>query len=437
MDPLYPLPTGESLVFKFDAISNSVQSSTFKKRRKLMITRRVLSAIFAAISILLFAGSIHVYAGEVRGVTKDTIRMGHISDMTGPTASTERFLAEGVRNYSQYVNNKGGINGRKLKVIFEDDRYNIPAALAAFKKLVYRDKIFAFIGAGSTGGTTSLFRHIAKEKTPMFNYPVSDIVYLPPKRYVFGHGLTSQDEVRTIYHYILNVLKVKDPKIAVIYPDTEYGKYGRDTARERSKKFGLKLIEEILAIGSLDATSQVLSLKRAKPDYIILHGPPSFAAALMRDARKFGLPVKLFIATYFGADDVTVKMAKKAAKNFLGTSNVCTWYDKSPGAEKMRGITKKLHPKVPDSHYARLYTLGWLAAVVMTEGMERAGTNLNSESMVEALESIKALDTKGLCGPISFGPNDRQGMKYTKFFKADVENNAIVPITDWIKYVKE
>lgn len=401
------------------------------RKHSLLITAPI---VFLLLVLFMSAPS---YGGEVRGVTSDTIRMGHIADMTGPTADTEKFLAEGVKNYFQYVNSEGGINGRKVKVIFEDDRYSVPGALAAFKKLVYRDGIFALIGAGSTGGTTSLFRHIAKEKTPMFNYPVSDIIYIPPKRYIFGHGLTSQDEVRTIYHYILNVLNDKNPKIAIVYPDTEYGKYGRDAARERSKKFGLKLHEEVLSIGALDATSQVLTLKRVSPDYIILHGPPAFAGAVMRDGKKLGLSVKLFIATYFAADDVTVRMAGRASEKFIGTSNVCTWYDKSPGAERMRGITQKLNPDIPGSHYGRLYTLGWLAAVVMTEGMKRAGNDLNSESMVEALESINDLDTKGLCGPIGFGPGDRQGMKYTKFFKADVENKAIVPITDWIRYVRE
>ncbi|MFH1625272.1 MAG: ABC transporter substrate-binding protein [Pseudomonadota bacterium] len=308
---------------------------------------------FSVVIIMLLLGGIPSHAEEVRGVTKDTVKIGHLIDMTGPTAGTVRFIPEAVRNYFQYINSEGGINGRQVKVIFEDDRYSIPAALAAFKKLVYRDKVFALIGAGSTGGTTSLLRHIAKEKIPMFNYPVSEIIYIPPKRYVFGQGLTSEDEVRTIYHYILNVLGDKTPKIAIVYPDVEFGKYGRDTARERSRKFGLKLYEEILSIGALDATSQVLSLKRVKPDYIILHGPPAFAGAVMRDARKFGLSVKLFMATYFAADDVTVRMVGKAAEKFIGTSNVCTWYDKSPGAAKMRDITQKLRPDVPDSQERR------------------------------------------------------------------------------------
>ena len=234
----------------------------------------------------------------------------------------------------------------------------------------------------------------------------------------------------------MQVLKAKAPKIAIVYPDVEFGKYGRDAAREMSLKFSLKLYEEILAIGALDATSQILNLKRVKPDYIILHGPPSFAAVVMRDARKFGLSVKSFISTVWAIDEVTVKLAKKAAENLIGTSYLCTWYDKSPGAAEMREITLRLRPGKEKPFRIRLYTLGWVMALIMTEGVERAGKGLNSESMVESLESIKSLDTKGLCGPVSYGPNERYGMRYVKFYKTDIENNAIVPFTDWIRYEK-
>ena len=124
--------------------------------------------------------------------------MGNSYDMTGPTANATRFLTEGVRIYFEYINSEGGINGRKLKVVFEDDRYSVPAALAVFKKLVYRDGIFAIIGPQATGGVTSLFRYIAKEKTPLFTGAASEIIYIPPERYVFGHGVSSRDEVGMI-----------------------------------------------------------------------------------------------------------------------------------------------------------------------------------------------------------------------------------------------
>ena len=399
-----------------------------------MKTRGILFIMASVVSILILLGGASGYAGEVRGITKDTIRIGAMIDLTGPAAGTGVFIAEAVRNYFDYVNSQGGINGRKLKVIIEDDRYSIPVTLAAFKKLVFRDKVFGLIGPTSTGGITSLFRHIEKENIPIMGIPVSEIAYIPPKRYIFGHCI-STDDVKAIYHYILNVRKAKDPKIAIIFPDTEYGKQGRDPAREMSQKFGLKLHEEILAMGALDATSQVLGLKRAKPDYIIFHGPPASAAAVMRDSGKFGLSVKLFISTFYATDDLTVKLAKKASENFIGTSHLCTWYDKSPGAAKLRNITLKLRPGTEKPFRTRSYTIGWLLALIMTEGMKRAGTDLNSESMVEALESIKSLDTKGLCGPVTYSPNDRYGMKYTRLYKADVENNAIVPFTNWIRYL--
>ena len=88
----------------------------------------------------MFLNDFDSQAEEVRGVRDDTIKIGTIMDMTGPAADNLMPYAIGVRNYFKYINDKGGINGRKVKVIVEDDRYTIPMAMAAFKKLVFKDK---------------------------------------------------------------------------------------------------------------------------------------------------------------------------------------------------------------------------------------------------------------------------------------------------------
>ena len=125
--------------------------------------KKVMAKIFFKVVVLslifTFITSIS-YAGSSRGVTDSTIKIGAIFDLTGPLVTTIKPLVEGIRNYTRYTNEQGGINGRKIKLTIEDDRYTISAAVAAFKKLVYRDKIFALLGPGSTGETRALMSQI-------------------------------------------------------------------------------------------------------------------------------------------------------------------------------------------------------------------------------------------------------------------------------------
>ena len=115
----------------------------------------LLKVIFLVSIVTLIAGE-QVHGKETIGVTGDTIKLGAIYDLTGPGATDWIHLGGGFKLFFEYINDQGGINGRKVKLIIEDDHFNIPAALAGFKKLVYKDKVLAFWGAGTTGATLAL-----------------------------------------------------------------------------------------------------------------------------------------------------------------------------------------------------------------------------------------------------------------------------------------
>ena len=119
---------------------------------------------------LLCAGARLGYAGEARGVTDDTIKIGFILDQTGPAAPIGIPVANATRTYFQNINDHGGINGRKVKIILEDDHYSIPGAIAAFKKLIFRDAALSILFTGGTGQTFALMNQIEKNKVPVI-YP--------------------------------------------------------------------------------------------------------------------------------------------------------------------------------------------------------------------------------------------------------------------------
>ena len=153
----------------------------------------LLIAGFLLLFLILSGGDL-LYGSEVRGVTKDTIKMGVMLDVTGPAAADMAPILSGIRNCYRYVNEKGGVNGRMIKLLVEDDRYSIPMSLAGFKKLVFKDKVLHIAGPTSSHGTSALLPLFEKEKMPMMAYTASDEITKSYKRYAFTLSSDYEDQ---------------------------------------------------------------------------------------------------------------------------------------------------------------------------------------------------------------------------------------------------
>ena len=123
-------------------------------------------SVYCVIGFILFLMT-SAGAQELRGIKPDTINIGIITDTTGVVADYGRHLLMGVSDYLKHINEKGGIQGRKINLIHEDDQYKIPLAIAAFEKLVTKDEVLAILHCGGTPQTMALLPKIEKEKVPV------------------------------------------------------------------------------------------------------------------------------------------------------------------------------------------------------------------------------------------------------------------------------
>ena len=396
--------------------------------------RLLLLIIFISIFILFKSPSGD--AGEVRGVTDTTIKLGGMADLTGPVAAVWIAGIAAVKDYYRHVNENGGVHGRKVINIVEDDRYSIPMALSAFKKLVFRDRVLFLLHAASgVGHTHAIIPLCEKNKVPVIAGTNDSRYFDPVRKYIFSPIPFYEDQIQLIFEYIFKDEKAKNPTIALAYPDTASGNISRDTCRRMVDVYNVKKFTEIIiSVGAGDFTSQILQLKRSTPDYIIIHGYVGSTSAFLRDAYKFKLK-STFIAIQYACVDDTVKVAGTAAEGLIGTNGFCSWTDESVGMEDVREIALKYHPDVKWRN--RTYTQGWVWAMLGHKGLENAGRNLNPEPVVEGLERIQNLDTKGLCGIVSYTPKDHKAIDYSRFYRADVNKNQFVPITGWRKPAEE
>lgn len=366
-------------------------------------------------------------------VPKDTIKIGVIVDMTGPTATLQTPAPRAIRMYFRNLNDQGGVYGRKVKAIIEDDRYTIPLHVAAFKKLVYRDKVFMFMEIGGTGQALALVSQFTKLKIPNFITSTSRIFVRPTLPYHFTNGATYEDEMEIIFNWFVNILKIKDPKIALVRPDTEHGKVGSRSANEQAKKYNVDLAADvILSPGALEAGSEVMRLRRVKPSHIILHLTPSSSAVFLKDAKKFGLKA-FYVGSKYTCMESMLRLAGKAAENFHATNCFSAWYDDVPGVKAVKETTLKYEPGTEKKIRARGYMQGWAECVIVHEGLKRVGKNLTREGLIKAWEGMRDFDMRGLSSNVTFGPDKHQASEYCKIYKADVENEMFHPVSDWIK----
>ena len=399
-----------------------------------MTVRGFLMAMVSFVAFLLFLGNQSIHAEKVRGVTDNTITIGSICDMTGPANAILGALGMGggIRNCFRQINDEGGINGRKVKLVMEDDRYSIPGALSGFKKLFYKDRMLALCGVSGTPQTTALLPNIMDKKVPVITISLVERMVTPYKRYIFIPSCSYEDHIKVLVDYIMQELKAKNPRIALVSLDSvDFRRAALAATKKGGKKYGFDVVAvDVVPLGAIDATTQVLHLKRVKADHIIVHCNIGSAVAFLRDARKYSLKAKFF-GGYYSCDEDVVKLVGKAANNLWGVHTFSSWFEDNPGMKNLRGATMGYEPKPKTRN--RFYVQGWVMASICAEGMRKAGKDLNHETLVDALEKFKDFDTQGLTAPITYSSTSHKPKEYTRVYKANVEKGVLEPVTDWRK----
>lgn len=380
--------------------------------------------------ISVFLISTALYAETSRGVSKDTIKIGVLTDITGVTGSMQVEPLAGYGNFFRWVNEQGGIDGRKIDLIIEDTKYSVPQNLAAFRKFMYRDKVFAIIGSGASAADIALTPLIAEQKVPRIPLSKSSQLVNPFQRYTFINAPIYEDCVRLLVNYIVKELNPKDLRLGMVVADAEAFKPGLKAAEEQAKKYGVEVTSVFLSMGALDATSQVLRLKMMKVNHVIVHNISPAAVTLLVAGRKLDFNPNYF-GSFWATDEALIKAAKKATGNFWGVHCFSSWNEDNPGIKEMKRVTLKYHPGT--TWKDRSYTDGWVLSMIMAEGIKRAKNNLTNEGFVNALESLKDFSTKDLSGLITYTSTNHKPNELFKIYKADVEKGVFVPISGWKK----
>lgn len=388
---------------------------------------------YVLLAVVLVFWSVNALA-EV-GVTGDTIKIGVVSDLTGPTAIGGVGMADGIVSFFKDLNEKGGIHGRKVEVIVEDCAYSPAKAVAAAKKLMAKDGVFALVSPWGTAPSTALFPIAEKQKIPIAPAcSLATSMYDPLKEYVFAVGTNYVDQSLFVVDYVRNELGIKKPKVALFCQDDDWGQdhlKGLEIAR---KKYDLPPIAvETYKYDAVDFKSQVINLRKADPDVVLIASAIKSGAMFLKEAQKLswkptfigsntlGIIVTLQLAGEYGKDLLVVNIFAMPGEDIPGMKRLVEASKKYFG-DKWMPAEAKIHP---------YYVYGWINAMVFAEGAKRAGKDLTRDGLVKALESLKGFDPEGLMGPITYSAQSHGSPGFARMSKGNVEEQRFVPLTGW------
>ena len=383
-----------------------------------------------ALALGLAAVALSAAPARAQKATGPEIKVGGIFDLTGITSDVGKPFAQGVRDGVAWLNENGGVNGKRIRLIDVDYGYKIPEAVSAYKRMLGDEKVVMISGWG-TGDTEAMKDFVNRDKIPYFSASFSGHLTNPAKTpYNFFVPPSYSDALRAWLMWVKEDWKDKtrNPRVAFFYGDNAYGKSPIEAGRRFAKEIGVDLVdEEILPGGFQDATSQLLNMRKKGAEYAYINVTTTGVSIVLRDAKKLGLSTK-FGSNPYGFSEQLPRVAGDVAEGVTGVVPHVPFGLDVPGMKRLVDFHNANHPG--DAHDA-MYVRGWATFLVWAEALKRADKAgaLNGEGIRKAAETLKDFDLGGLAEPVTYTATDHRPTTKTPIFQ--VQKGKLVKVGEY------
>ena len=367
---------------------------------------------------------------QTRGVSPTEIILGMHTDLSGPAATYGVSSSNAVKMRFDEANEKGGIQGRKIKLIVEDTQYQVPRAVQAGAKLINRDNIFAMVAPLGTPMNNALFKDQFEANVPnLFPLSAARSMYEPFNKLKFYGAASYVDQVRAGINYF--VTKKGKKAVCAMYQDTDFGKEVMDGIQMQVEKMKIKLAETTTHKPTdQDFTAQITRLKAAGCDLVVLGTIVRDSIVPYATARKIGWTDVDFLGSA-ASYDLFVAAAQGGVTEGLyamGLTDMPYRDTLSPMAQGWFDRYKDKYKVEPN--IGAVY--GHVAADLTATGLDKAGKDLTLDSFVKGLESIRGYRDIFNGPEATFGPDKHQGANSS--FLAVVKGGRWVRVTDPLSF---
>jgi branched-chain amino acid transport system substrate-binding protein len=344
------------------------------------LTRR---SVLLGTSGVLFAPAIARAA--TRGVSDSEVIVGSMADLSGVTAVQGVNNANGMRMAFEEANAKGGVHGRKIRFVVEDNEYTVPKAVQAMNKLLNRDNIFFAIGNGGTPMNDAVMPSMIEKSVPnVFPTTCARSMYEPFNKFKFGQYASYYDQMRAGVKHFASTKGVKT--IGVMYQDTDYGRDVLAGAQAQVEAMGLKMGGTTgHKPTDTDFNGAVAKLRDAKCDLIVLGTIVKDTVIILQTAHKSGW-TPIFMGNFATYSTAVAEAPGGPAEGFFSMSPAPYRYpdDKRPAAHAFATKFKQAYGF--DVNY--LGEAGYTAASFALAALDKAGRDLTTDSFIAAMESL-------------------------------------------------
>jgi branched-chain amino acid transport system substrate-binding protein len=398
---------------------------------------RLLATTFAIAALVPVIARAQEHPDD--GVYKDRIDWGILMDLSGPTSSSQSPWTTGFQDYMNKINEAGGINGRKINVLAEDNRFNAATDKIAYEKLVSQTPVIAISGMGTSASQVALAPTIKAGTVPIIGtYTPTKALSEPVSPLVYNGFCGYKQMAQSGIGHMVEKLKLQAPKVMTVAIESAGGKEYHDYVSEVVKKYGGTASLVTMKVTAVDVTPQIQEIIAQKPDLITIYGVNNTAILTMKALAQFGLKTPAFGITYLGSPEVYKAMGADVGANYSFISCFTPGgTDQTAGNVELSSFADKVGHGAMKANIN--YVAGWVTAKTAADSISMLGADPTRAKLVETLAKGFTTDTKGLTAPIVYTADDHTGPKVLKMFGYDYATDkfkAYGEYDDYAKYTK-
>jgi branched-chain amino acid transport system substrate-binding protein len=319
------------------------------------------------------------------GASDTEIKIGHTNPYSGP-ASSYGVIGKTLQAYWKSVNEAGGINGRKINFISLDDGYSPPKTVECIRQLVEQDKVLCTFNTLGTPCNTAIHKYMNQKKVPQLYVATGASKWGDPKHFPWTMGFQPDYHTEGVIYAKHLLANVKDPKIAVIMQNDDYGKDYWEGFKEGLGKDANKVVKHV-TYETTDPTvdSQVIQLKDSGANVFFVIAIPKFAAQAMRKAGDIGWKPTIYLNNVSAS--VASAMKPAGFENVQGVMTAAYLMDPTdkqwdihPDMKTWVDWMKKHNPGGSLSDASNVFA--YAVATLMHETLKKCGDNLTRENLM-------------------------------------------------------
>jgi ABC-type branched-subunit amino acid transport system substrate-binding protein len=392
---------------------------------------RKYAAICALGAVLLPAGAQQIHAQSAPGVTGNSITIGAWIALSGPMAIYGVPVKEGVQSYFRAVNEKGGIKGRTINWITEDNAYNPQQTVTIARKLISRDNVLAIFAPHGTAQTQATFPYVLdQEKVPIIlpSFGTALDWFTPVRPNLLGAQAIYEDQARLLGRW---AAQDRHKNILVMYGAAAAFQNVANFVEPGAKSVAPDAHVELMAvkIGTADYVPIALEVMAKKPDAIVLIQIQQEIVALARALQQQGTKISLYTYTPNTTQSI-LALGAEYVEGLKALSLIVSPLADTPAVKEYRAALAKYYPD-EKPEFTSLMSYG--LAKIFVEALRQASEPLTRDSLMKGFYKLKDYES-GIYPPVTFAPDRPLGA--SQALRMQIVNGRWEQIGDWIELGK-